>query len=37
MFTGLIADLGRIEDVERSSEGARLIVSLLAGAGSQRG
>ena len=27
MFTGLIADLGRIEDVERSGEGVRLIVS----------
>jgi riboflavin synthase len=27
VFTGLIADLGRIEDVERSPEGVRLIVS----------
>ena len=27
MFTGLIADLGRIEDVERSGDGVRLIVS----------
>ena len=27
MFTGLIADLGRIEDVERSGDGARLIVA----------
>jgi riboflavin synthase len=27
MFTGLIADLGRIEEVERSGEGVRLIVS----------
>jgi riboflavin synthase len=27
MFTGLIADLGRIEDIERSGEGVRLIVS----------
>ena len=32
MFTGLIADLGRIEDVERSGDGVRLIVgSPLAG------
>jgi riboflavin synthase len=27
VFTGLIADLGRIEDVERSGDGVRLIVS----------
>jgi riboflavin synthase len=27
VFTGLIADLGRIEDIERSGEGVRLIVS----------
>ncbi|MGZ4191206.1 MAG: riboflavin synthase [Solirubrobacteraceae bacterium] len=27
MFTGLIADLGRIEDVQRSSDGVRLIVT----------
>ena len=27
MFTGLIADLGRIEDLERSGDGVRLIVS----------
>ena len=27
MFTGLIADLGRIEDVERTGDGVRLIVS----------
>jgi riboflavin synthase len=27
MFTGLIADLGRIQDVQRSGEGVRLIVS----------
>ena len=27
MFTGLIADLGRIDDIERSGEGVRLIVS----------
>jgi riboflavin synthase len=27
VFTGLIADLGQIEDVERSPEGVRLIVS----------
>ena len=27
MFTGLIADLGRVEDVERSGDGVRLIVS----------
>ncbi len=27
MFTGLIADLGRIEDIERSGDGVRLIVS----------
>jgi riboflavin synthase len=27
MFTGLIADLGRIEDVQRSGDGVRLIVS----------
>ncbi|MGZ4175471.1 MAG: riboflavin synthase [Solirubrobacteraceae bacterium] len=27
MFTGLIADLGRIEDVQRSSYGVRLIVT----------
>jgi riboflavin synthase len=27
MFTGLIADLGRIEEIERSGEGVRLIVS----------
>jgi riboflavin synthase len=26
VFTGLIADLGRIEDIERSGEGVRLIV-----------
>ncbi|HEY2317172.1 MAG TPA: riboflavin synthase [Solirubrobacteraceae bacterium] len=26
MFTGLIADLGRIEDIERSGEGVRLII-----------
>jgi riboflavin synthase len=27
MFTGLIADLGRLEDVRRSGEGVRLVVS----------
>jgi riboflavin synthase len=27
VFTGLIADLGRIEEIERSGEGVRLIVS----------
>ena len=27
MFTGLVADLGRIEEVERSADGVRLIVS----------
>jgi riboflavin synthase len=27
VFTGLIADLGRIEDIERSGDGVRLIVS----------
>ncbi len=27
MFTGLIADLGRIDDIERSGDGVRLIVS----------
>jgi riboflavin synthase len=26
MFTGLIADLGRIQDIERSGEGVRLII-----------
>jgi riboflavin synthase len=37
VFTGLIADLGRIEDVERSGDGVRLIVSSSLAAGLSEG
>ncbi len=37
MFTGLIADLGRIEGVERSGDGVRLIVSSSLAAGLSEG